>query len=72
MTPALRSRLWESQYATQQVIVSALADEDPFEVQVAAGACLAAATAAVTRSADGGGREDLRSLMAEALEVIIK
>ncbi|GGV36536.1 TetR family transcriptional regulator [Actinomadura cremea] len=69
-TPALRARLWENNHATQQIIVAALPGHDPFHVQVAADACLAAATAAMVRWADDEGRTDLRSLMAEALEVV--
>ncbi|TDC92312.1 TetR/AcrR family transcriptional regulator [Actinomadura sp. 7K507] len=71
-TPALRARLWENNHATQQVIVEALPDEDPFEARVAAGACLAAATVAMERWAGDDGRTDLRGVMAEALEVVIR
>lgn len=71
-TPALRARLWENNHTTQQAIAAALPDENPFEVQVAASACLAAATSAMTRWAEADGRPDLRTLMAEALEVIVR
>lgn len=70
-TPALRARLWENQYATQQLIVAALEDEDPFEVRVAAAACLAAAGTAVMRWAEEDGRRPLADVMAEALEVLV-
>ncbi|MBE1533118.1 TetR/AcrR family transcriptional regulator [Actinomadura algeriensis] len=69
-TPALRARLWENNHATEQAIATALPDRDPFEVRVAAGACLAAATTAMVRWADDDGRTDLRSVMAEALKVV--
>ncbi|MCP9955419.1 TetR/AcrR family transcriptional regulator [Actinomadura madurae] len=71
-TPALRARVWENNHTTQQAIAAALPDEDPFEVQVAASACLAAATTAMTRWTEAGGRPDLRTVMAEALEVIVR
>lgn len=60
-TPALRARQWESQYASQKVIVDALGGG--FRVQVTAAACLAAASAAITRWAADNGRCDLRELM---------
>jgi AcrR family transcriptional regulator len=69
-TPALRARVWENNHATQQAIAAALPDDDPFEVQVAASACLAAATAALVRWAETDGGADLRELMAEALAVV--
>jgi AcrR family transcriptional regulator len=69
-TPALRARLWESQFATQEAIAAALQDENPFRVRIAAGACLAAASAALMRWASEDGRSDLGELMKEALEVI--
>lgn len=71
-TPALRARLWESQYASQQVIVAALEDEDPFEVEVAVAACMAAAGTAVMRWAGEDGRRPLGEVMAEALGVIVE
>lgn len=71
-TPALRARLWENNHATQRAIAAALPAEDPFAVQVAASACLAAATTAMTRWAEADGRPDLRTVMAEALEVIVQ
>ncbi|MGP4030293.1 TetR/AcrR family transcriptional regulator [Actinomadura sp. 3N407] len=71
-TPALRARLWENNHATQQAIADALPDEDPFEVHVAASACLAAATTAMTHWAEADDRPDLRTVMAEALEVLLR
>lgn len=76
-TPALRARRWESQYATQQAIVDALGGdasgrEQRFRVWVSAGACLAAASAAIIRWVEEGGRCDLRELMERALRVIIE
>ncbi|WP_028923834.1 TetR/AcrR family transcriptional regulator [Pseudonocardia acaciae] len=69
-TPALRARLWENQYATGRAIVAALAGEDPFEVEVAAAACLGAVGVALLRWAAEGGRADVRELIETALEVI--
>lgn len=71
-TPALRARLWENQYATQRLIVESLPDEDPFEVEVAAAACLAAAATAVMRWAEQDGRRALADVMAEALGVLVE
>jgi AcrR family transcriptional regulator len=70
--PALRSRMWDGQYQTQRYIVDALAghDADEFELSVATGACIAAATAAIVRWAERGGAEDLAELMAAALRII--
>ncbi|MBM0275513.1 TetR family transcriptional regulator [Micromonospora tarensis] len=71
--PALRSRMWDGQYQTQRYIAEALADEgiDEFELWVAAGACISAATAAIVRWAERGGTEDLAELMAVALRIVI-
>lgn len=92
-TPALRARQWESQYATQRVIVEALLDEmatdetggdqagehqrgdeardgSAFHLQVCAGACLAAASAAITRWSEQDGSPDLRQLMEQALGML--
>jgi AcrR family transcriptional regulator len=73
--PALRARMWDGQYQTQHYIVEALRGEarDPdqeFELWVATGACIAAATAAIVRWAEQGGREDLAELMATALRIV--
>jgi AcrR family transcriptional regulator len=73
--PALRARMWDGQYRSQQYIVEALRGEKPdpdreFELQVATGACLAAAAAAIMRWAEGDGHEDLPSLMAAALRIV--
>ena len=70
-SPALRARLWENQFATQEAIAAALHEEDPFRVRIAAGACLAAASTALMRWASEDGRPDLGELMKEALDVII-
>lgn len=74
-TPALRARLWDNQYATQQAIVGALRGDsaDPeheFRLAVGAGACLAAAAAALARWVDQDGRADLRTLMVDALAIV--
>jgi AcrR family transcriptional regulator len=75
--PALRARMWDGQYRSQRYIVEALRGLDPdpgyeFELQVATGACLAAAAAAIMRWAEGGGHEDLPGLMAAALRIITR
>ncbi len=75
-TPALRARLWDNQYATQQAIVAALREEATDSEQelalwAGAGACLAAASAAVVRWTAQGGQPELRELMARALAVIV-
>jgi AcrR family transcriptional regulator len=74
-TPALRARRWDSLYATQRAIVDALRADPPdpdqeFRLSVAAGACLAAMSAALVRWAEEDGRPDLPRLMADALATI--
>jgi AcrR family transcriptional regulator len=74
-TPALRARRWDGQYATQQAIVEALRGDPPdpeweFRLRVAAGACLAAMSAALLRWAEEDGRPDLPRLMAQALAIV--
>lgn len=73
--PAIRARMWDGQYRSQRCIVEALrgADPDPdreFELWVAAGACLAAVSAAIMRWAASEGHEDLPGLMAAALRMV--
>jgi len=73
--PALRARMWDGQYRSQCYIVEALRGEIPdpdreFELWVATGACLAAATAAITRWAEHGGEDDLPRLMTAALHIV--
>ena len=73
--PALRARMWDGQYRSQRYIVEALRGHSPdpgydLELWVATGACLAAATAAIMRWAEGGGHEDLPGLMTAALRII--
>ena len=73
--PALRARMWDGQYRSQCYIVEALRGEVPdpdreFELWVATGACLAAATAAITRWAERGGEDDLPRLMTAALRIV--
>ncbi|MEQ4723940.1 helix-turn-helix domain-containing protein [Nonomuraea sp. B19D2] len=74
-TPALRARRWDSQYATQKAIVEALRGDPPdpeleFRLWVAAGACLAAVSAALLRWAEENGRPDLPQLMTQALTIV--
>jgi len=73
-TPALRARQWDSQHATQKIIVEAFRGDPPdpdleFRLWVASGACLAAVSAALIRWAEQGGRPDLRQLIADALAI---
>ena len=73
--PALRARMWDGQYRSQRYIVEALRGQNPdpgyeFELWVATGACLAAASVAIMRWAEGDGHEDLPSLMATALRIV--
>ncbi|MEU0502194.1 TetR/AcrR family transcriptional regulator [Nocardia sp. NPDC005998] len=73
--PALRERMWDGQYRTQRYIVEALRGDhtepqEEFELWVATGACLAAATAAIVRWAENDGHDDLPELMTTALHLI--
>lgn len=72
VTPALRARYLDSQYALQQTIIDNLGDDmaDPdtaFRAQAAISACLAAMHTALTRWAEDDGRTDLPELIARAL-----
>jgi AcrR family transcriptional regulator len=74
-TPALRSRLWDNQYTTQKVIVETLRGTAPdadweFRLWVSAGACLAAASAALIHWATQDGQGDPSTLLARALAVL--
>lgn len=74
-TPALRARRWDSQYATQRIIVETLRGDPPdpdleFRLWVATGAVLAAVSAALIRWAEQDGRPDLPQLMADALAIV--
>jgi AcrR family transcriptional regulator len=74
-TPALRSRLWDNQYATQKVIVETLREDPPdadreFRLWVTAGACLAAASAALVHWVGHDGQGDPGALLARALTVL--
>jgi AcrR family transcriptional regulator len=73
--PSLRARMWDGQFQSQQRLVAGLrmAGADPqqeLELQVATGASLAAAAAAIMRWADGGGQEDLPALMDAAFRML--
>ncbi len=73
--PSLRARMWDGQFQSQQRLVAGLrtADADlhqDLELQVATGASLAAAAAAIMRWADGDGQEDLPALMDAALRML--
>ncbi|WP_440085450.1 TetR/AcrR family transcriptional regulator [Streptosporangium sp. LJ11] len=69
-TPALRARVWENQYATEQLFAHALAarlqTEPTLSTRVLAAASLAALTTALTCWVDGDGAEDLPSLVDQA------
>lgn len=69
-TPALRARLWENQYATEQLFARALAarleTENTLTARVLAAASLAALTTALTLWVDGDGTEDLPALVDQA------
>lgn len=74
-TPALRARLWETQYQTQQAIVAGLCGDEPdpeeaFRVRVTADACLAAASTAIFRWVDEDGGTSLPFLMERALAIV--
>ncbi|MGW0479012.1 helix-turn-helix domain-containing protein [Nonomuraea sp. NPDC003214] len=74
-TPALRARHLDNQYALQQTIIGALADDaaDPdaaFRAQAAASACLAALHTAMVRWAEDDGRTDLPALIGRALAAV--
>lgn len=74
-TPALRARLWDNQYATQKVIVETLRGDAPdddweFRLWVSAGACLAAASAALIQWAGQDGQGDPSALLTDALAVL--
>jgi AcrR family transcriptional regulator len=67
-TPALRARMWESQFATRALFAGALADraglERPsLELDVLAAAALAALTTAITAWVESGGTADLVGLV---------
>lgn len=69
-TPALRARVWENQYATEQLFAQALAvrlrEEPTLSTRVLAAASLAALTTALTYWVDSDGAEDLPSLVDQA------
>lgn len=76
-TPALRARLWDSQYATQRVIVETLRGDPPdadreFHLWVSAGACLAAASAALVHWVAQDGQGDPSALLERALAMLTK
>ncbi|MGV9772850.1 TetR/AcrR family transcriptional regulator [Streptosporangium sp. NPDC003464] len=71
-TPALQARHLDSQYATEIAVVDTLCagGTDPdleFRVRSTAAACLAATHVALLRWAEGDGRQDLPTLMRQAL-----
>ncbi|WP_214324269.1 TetR/AcrR family transcriptional regulator [Nonomuraea sediminis] len=67
---ALRARRWENHHRTTEAVVAALPAEDPLEVRVAVGACLAAVTTALTHWAEHGG--DPHELAVRALNLVLQ
>lgn len=76
-TPALLSRHWQTQQATQRAIVEALCADttdqaEVFRVRVSADVALAAASAAIFRWVEEDGKPDLAALMGDALDVVAR
>ena len=76
-TPALRSRLWGDQMATQQLLLDALgpspADQGSrLRARVTVAACLAAATTAVLTWADNNGTPELPQLINQAFDALAR
>ncbi|MFC8277066.1 TetR family transcriptional regulator [Streptomyces sp. NPDC057271] len=73
-TPALRARVWENQYATEQLLAQALAARRPkadtLRMRVTAAAALAALTTALTVWVDSEGAEELPALVDQAFEAL--
>lgn len=67
--PALRSRIWENNHRTEQVIVDSLVQSGtpPATSAVAAGAVLGAVTAALIHWAESGAKETLQDCLGSAL-----
>lgn len=69
-TPALRARVWENQYATEQLLTRALTARRPAQSELAtrvvAAAALAALTTALTIWVDSDGSKDLPALADQA------
>ncbi|MER7173975.1 TetR/AcrR family transcriptional regulator [Streptomyces mesophilus] len=73
-TPALRARVWENQYATEQMFAQALAarrpDADPLRTRALAAAALAVLTTALTAWVDSDGAEELPTLVDQAFQAL--
>lgn len=70
-TRALRARLWENQYATQQLLERALAGDEPtLRIRVLASAALAALTTALQTWVRVDGSVELPELIDEAFQVL--
>lgn len=69
-TPALRSRVWDNQYATERLFAGALLErrpeQDELAVRVVAAAALSALNTALAVWVDGEGAEDLPALVDRA------
>jgi AcrR family transcriptional regulator len=69
-TPALRSRLWADQVATQELILQALGGTPSFSDRVTVAACLAAASTAVLAWVENDGSQDLPDLIEQAFDAL--
>ncbi|PSL57353.1 TetR family transcriptional regulator [Saccharothrix carnea] len=73
-TPALRARQWHNIAATGDLLAAALADREhrpvDLRLRVIAAAATAALTTALTAWVEGGGADDLRSLVDQAFAVL--
>jgi len=73
-TPALRARVWENQYATEQLFAESLAARldsgVTLSIRVLAAASLAALTTALTLWVDSEGDEHLPSLVDQAFQTL--
>lgn len=73
-TPALRARVWENQYATEQMFAEALAARTDSTVtlntRVLAAASLAALTTALTHWVDSDGNQHLPTLVDQAFQAL--
>lgn len=70
-TPALRSRLWENQFATRELLAGAIEDGEPtFATRILASACLAALTTALEEWAGTDGTTELPTLIDDAFRAL--
>lgn len=70
-TPAVRSRLWDNQFATRELLAAALDDGTPtLRTRVLAAACLATLTTALESWVDTDGAAELPDLIDEAFAAL--